>query len=71
MIKNNSFFIENIKSVVFIGYSEVFLELSKINNSHNIKTFIITSSHQSKILDQKINYKIFDKIDNKKKDQKI
>ena len=65
MIKNNNFFIENIKCVVFIGYSEVFKELTKINNSHKLKTLIITSSHQSKILDQNISYKIFDKIDDK------
>jgi len=65
MRQKNHFFIKNIKSVVLIGYSEVFLELDKINKLQKLNTFIISSSHQSKMIDKKVNYKVFDKIDNK------
>lgn len=65
MIKNNNFYIENLNSVVFIGYSPLFSKLIEINNSLKLNTIIITGSHQSKLIDKKINYKIFDKLDNK------
>jgi len=65
MIRNNNFFIENLKTVVFIGHSDVLSELVKINKSLKLQTFIITSSDQSKSIDKKISHKIFDKIDNK------
>jgi len=68
MIKNNNFFIENLKTVVFLGQSDVFSELIKINNSLKLETLIITSSHQSKLIDKKIDFKIFDNIDEKFKD---
>ena len=42
MIKNNNFFIENLKTVVFIGHSDVLSELVKINKSLKLQTFIIT-----------------------------
>ena len=53
MIKDNKFYIENLKNVVFLGQSDVFLKLIKINNSLKLKTLIITSSHQAKLLDKK------------------
>jgi methionyl-tRNA formyltransferase len=62
MIKKNQFFVKNLKTVVFIGESDALKELIKINNSLNLKTIIITSSHQSKKIDKKINFKIFDKL---------
>ena len=65
MIKKNNFFIENLKSVVFIGQSDVLSELVKINKSLKLNTLIITSSDQSKLIDKKISHEIFDKIDNK------
>tara|TARA_Y100001970_G_scaffold230764_1_gene286667 strand:+ start:19119 stop:20132 length:1014 start_codon:yes stop_codon:yes gene_type:complete len=65
MIKNNRFYIENLSSVVFFGQTDVFSKLIKINNSHKLNTLIITSSHQSKLIDKKIDYKIFDKLDDK------
>ena len=68
MIKNNKFYIENLNSVVFLGQSDVFLKLIEVNNSLKLNTFIITSSHQSKLIDKKIDYKVFDKLDNKFKD---
>lgn len=54
MIKNNKFLIENLKTVVFIGQSDAFLELIKFNKSLKLNTLIITSSHQSKLIDKKI-----------------
>ena len=35
---------------------------NKINKRLNLNTTIITSSHQSKLIDKKIKYKIFDKL---------
>ena len=67
MIKNNNFFIDNLKTVVFLGQSNVFSKLIEINKSLKLNTLIITSSDQSKIIDKKINYKVFDKLDNKLK----
>ena len=68
MIKNNNFYIENLNSVVFLGQSDIFSKLIEINNSLKLNTLIITSSHQSKLIGKKIDYKIFDKLDNKFKD---
>ena len=65
MIKNNNFYIENLNSVVFIGQSDVFSKLIEINNSLKLDTLIITSSDQSRLIDKKIDYKIFDKLDDK------
>ena len=65
MIKNNSFYIENLSSVVFIGQSDVFSKLIEINDTLKLDTLIITSLHQSKIIDKKIDYKIFNKLDDK------
>ena len=65
MIKNNRFYIENLDSVVFLGQSGVFSKLIQINNSLKLNTLIITSSHQSKLIDKTIDYKIFDKLDDK------
>ena len=68
MIDNNNFYIENLNSVVFIGYSDVFSELIKINDLLKIKSLIVTCSDQSKLINKKIDYKIFDKLDNKFKE---
>ena len=69
MINNNNFFIENLNSVVFLGGGgHIFSELIEVNNSLKLDTLIITSSHQSKLIDKKIDYKIFDKLDDKFKD---
>ena len=65
MINNNKFFIENLNSVVFFGGGHNFSELIEVNNSLKLDTLIITSSHQSKLIDKKIDYKIFDKLDDK------
>ena len=68
MIENNNFYIENLNSVVFLGQSDVFSKLIEVNNSLKLNTLIITSSHQAKLIDKKIDYKIFDKLDDKFKD---
>ena len=65
MIINNQFYIKNLKSVIFLGQSEIFPELIKINKSLKLNTLIISGSHQSKLIDKKIDYKIFNKLDNK------
>ena len=68
MIKNNKFYIENLNTVVFLGQSDVFSKLIKVNNLLKLNTLIITGSHQSKLIDKTIDYKIFDKLDDKFKD---
>ena len=65
MIKENKFFVKNLNSVVFLGQSDDFAKLIKINNSLKLETIIITSTHQSKLIDNKIDFKIFDKLDEK------
>ena len=68
MIKENKFYLESLSSVVFLGQSDVFSELIKINNRLNLETIIITSSHQSKLIDKKIDFQVFDNLDDKFKD---
>jgi len=63
MIKNSKFYINNLKTVVFIGYTDNFSELIKLNKSLKINTLIITSASQSKYIDKKIKFKIFNRID--------
>ena len=65
MIKNNKFYIDDIKNVVFLGFTDKFEELIKINKGLNLKTSIITGSDQSKSIKLKFPIKIFDKIDSK------
>ncbi len=77
MIKSNTFFIKNIKNVVFIGEHGSLKELVKINQSLNLKTKIITSKDQSiSLKKQKLEFKIFNTLNDKfkkfiKKDFKI
>ena len=63
MINKNHFYIQNLKSVVFLGKSEIFPELIKINKKLKLDTLVITSTHQSKLIKNEIQYKIFDKLD--------
>ena len=53
MINNNKFFIDSLKTVVFLGHSEKLLELLKINKKLKLKTIIVTSEHQAKLIDKK------------------
>ena len=54
MKKHNEFFINDLKSIFFIGHNDNFDELTKINNLLKLKTFII--SHNKKIKTKNINY---------------
>jgi len=65
MIHNNNFLINNLENVVFIGESTKFKELVAINNSLKLKTTIITSSDQSRLINKNIKYKIFNNLDSK------
>ncbi len=61
MIKSNKFFVDYLKNIVFIGYSQVFSKLIEINNKLKINTCIISSTDQSKQINHK--HIIFDKVD--------
>jgi folate-dependent phosphoribosylglycinamide formyltransferase PurN len=63
MIKNNKFFIPNIKNIIFFGESANLKNLIKINKSLKIKTLLITTISQSKNISSEINFKIFNSID--------
>ena len=63
MIKNNKFYINNLRDMIILGVSQRLEELISINKHLNLNTTIITSSHQSKLIDKKIKYKIFDNLD--------
>ncbi len=63
MIKNNKFYINNLRDLIILGESQRLEELISINKHLNLNTTIITSSHQSKLIDKKIKYKIFDNLD--------
>ncbi len=60
MINGNRFFVKQLKTIVFIGYSPLFKELININKKYNINSFVITSIDQSKLLD--VDFYIFDSI---------
>ncbi len=65
MIKNNKFYIDDLSFVVFLGQSDAFSDLIQINNKLNLKTTIITSSHQSKSIEKELDFKIFNNLDKK------
>jgi len=65
MIEKNNFYINNLKNVIFLGQSNNFKELIKINKSLNLKTTIITSPHQAALIDKTIKFQIFDRVDEK------
>lgn len=67
MINNNRFYFPELKNVVIFGFSNDLENIIKYNKSLNIKTLIITSLDQSKYIDVNINYKIFNKVDQKLK----
>jgi hypothetical protein len=48
MIKNNKFFIPNIKNIIFFGETAILKSLIKINELLKIKTLLITTISQSK-----------------------
>jgi len=62
MIKNNKFYLKNLKHVVFLGESKIFKELLEINELCKINTFIITSTDQSKNISKDVKTNTFDNI---------
>lgn len=62
MIKNNYFFLNNLSNVVIIGETPIIKKIIQINNEIDLKTILITSKDQSKIIDRDIKYKIFNKL---------
>ena len=77
MIRSNTFYIRNLKNIVFIGEHGSLKDLIKINESLKLNSKIITSKDQSKSLkNQKLEFKIFDTLNQSfknfiKKDFKI
>ena len=65
MIKENKFYINNLRNVVFLGVSKKLNDLISINKSLKLNTIVITSSHQSKLIDKNIKYEIFDNLNQK------
>lgn len=64
MIKSNSFYIKNLKNVVFIGEHGSLKELLKINKLLKLNSKIITSKDQREsLINQKLNFKIFNNLD--------
>lgn len=67
MIENNKFYLNDLKNIVFFGYSEKFEELLDINKKLKLNSFIITDPNQSKLIKKKIDFKKFKKFDDKLK----
>ena len=59
MIKENIFYINKLKNVVFLGEHNCLEQFIKINKSLNLKTKIITSPDQSRLINKKIGFEIF------------
>ena len=62
MILNNQFYIDNLKTIVFLGASKQLKELMEINDSFGIKTIAVTGSDQARIIDKSIKVNIFDNL---------
>ena len=53
MIKDNKFFIKNIKSIVILGYTPLLFELEKICKKKKIQVEMISTSDQLKNIEKK------------------
>ena len=62
MIKNNNFTVKKFKTRCFLGYHEKFADLMELNKKSGIKTEIITSSDQAKLIPKKLDFKVFDNV---------
>jgi methionyl-tRNA formyltransferase len=58
----NIFKIKNLKNVVFLGANESLPQMIEINKKLNLKSFIITSKDQKKLISSKLKYFIFPSI---------
>ena len=65
MIQNNQFYIKNLKKIVFFGESKKLKELIDINDSYDLKSIVISSSHQAKLIKKEIKVNIFDNLNDK------
>ena len=65
MLKNNLFYLNKIKNVVFLGACNVFDELIKINKNINLNSFIVSSPDQLKNIKTNFKIKTFQKLDKK------
>ncbi len=65
MINNDKFLIRNLKNIVLFGFQKTFKEIIKFNNSHKLKTLIITSPDQKKLFDKNLDVFSFNKVDDK------
>lgn len=65
MIKDNLFYINKLKNIVFLGFSKNFEKFAKFNKENNLSSLIITSHDQSKLITKNLDYFIFNKIDKK------
>lgn len=66
MIKNNQFYIKDIKNVIFIGWCPNIETLIKINKSFKLKSLIITSPNQKKLFNKNLKVNVFKDIENNK-----
>ena len=64
MIKENSFYIKQLKNVVFLGYSDLLSKFIDINSNLKINTFVITSPDQNKKLEKINKKKVFKNLNN-------
>ena len=62
MIKTNNFFIDNLKTVVFLGYKKDLEKIIEINKNLKIDSLLITNK-QKIISKNKIKYYIKKKLD--------
>ncbi len=67
MIENNKFYIPQLDNLIIFGFSNDINQILKFNNSHKIKTQIITTSDQSKLIPANVKCKIFNSFDSKLK----
>lgn len=68
MIKENSFYIKQVKNVIFLGYSDLLKKFIDINDNLKIASYVITSPDQSKKLDNIKTKKIFKNLNNQFRD---
>lgn len=66
MIKNSQFYIENIRSVVFIGWCPNIDALIKINVLLKLESLIITSANQKKLFNKNLKVNVFKDIEDSK-----
>jgi methionyl-tRNA formyltransferase len=52
----------NLKNIVILGYTPLVQNISKINKEFKIKTYIITSPDQKKLLNSNLDFKVFKNI---------